>query len=94
MSGDREQSTYELSACVHATTKTDDVSIRIFDVEVLCPPCGISERLDDHDAISQTPLMERLEAIDTRCCIEMIVVTSMLAHRRVVEDSFEKANAQ
>jgi hypothetical protein len=64
-------------------TEADDVAIWIFDIEVLRAPLGRHDRLEDRHAVSDALLVERLDSVNARRGVEMIVVTPVLVVRVV-----------
>ena len=69
--------------------KSDDVAVRIFNVETLCPPRGCFKRFDDLRAIGDRLLVECLDAVDARRGIEVIVFPSMPALSRILGRFFQ-----
>jgi hypothetical protein len=68
-----------LLACGRAAAEADDVAIRVLDIEVLRAPLGRRDRLDNRHAVGDALLVERLNAINARRGVEMIVVAPVLA---------------
>src|SRR5215207_1763019 len=64
-----------------AAAEPDDVAIRVLDIEALRSPLGRRDRLDDRHAVGDALLVERLDAVNTRRGVEMIVVAPVLAVR-------------
>jgi hypothetical protein len=73
-----------LLACGRAAAEADDVAIRILDIEILCAPLGRRDRLDDRHAVGNALLVERLNAVNARRGVEMIVVAPVLAVRVIL----------
>ena len=69
--------------------KSDDVAVRIFNVETLCPPRRRFQRLDDLRAIGDTLLVECFDAVYARCGIEVVVFPSMPALSRILGRFFQ-----
>ena len=63
-----------LLACGRAAAEADDVAIRVLDIEALRGPVGRHDRLNDRHAVGDALLVERLDAVDTRRGVKMIVV--------------------
>ena len=57
------------------------MAIRVLDIEVLRAPLGRSDRLDDRHAVVDALLVERLDAVNARRGVEMLVVALVLAGR-------------
>src|SRR6185503_14704590 len=73
-----------LLACGWAAAEADDVAIRVLDIEALRAPLGRRDRLDDRHAVGDALLVERLDAVNARRGVEMIVVAPVLAVRLVL----------
>ena len=67
-----------------AAAEADDVAIRVLDIEAPRAPLGRRDRLDDSHAVSDALLVERLDAVNARRGVEMIVVAPVLAVRVVL----------
>src|SRR5437773_7249384 len=67
------------SARGRAAPEADDVAIGVLDVEVLRAPRGRGKRLDDRYAVRCALLIERLDAVNTRRRVEMLVHTPVSA---------------
>jgi hypothetical protein len=78
-----------LLACGRATVEAEDVAIRILDIEALRAPLGRRDRLDDRKAVCDALLVERLDAVNARRGVEMIVVAPVLAVASVLGASFK-----
>jgi len=85
-------------ACGRAAAEADDVAIRALDIEALRAPLGRRDRIDDRDAVGDAFLVERLDAVNARPGIEMIVVAPVLAVRvtlgRFLQVKFKSVTAQ
>src|SRR5215203_6661667 len=73
-----------LLACGRAAAEADDVAIRVLDIEALRAPLGSRDRLDDRHAVGDALLVERLDAVNARRGVEMIVVAPVLAVRVIL----------
>ena len=73
-----------LLACGRAAAEAYDVAIRVLDIEALCASLGGCDRLDDLHAVGDALLVERLDAVNARRGVEMIVVAPVLAIRVVL----------
>src|SRR6266550_6254696 len=62
-----------------AAPEADDVAIGVLDVEVLRAPRGRGKRLDDRCTVRGALLIERLDAVNTRRRVEMLVHTPVSA---------------
>src|SRR5207247_2280896 len=67
------------SARGRAAPEADDVAIGVLDVEVLRAPRGRGKRVDDRYAVRCALLIERLDAVNTRRRVEMLVHTPVSA---------------
>ena len=61
-------------ACGRAVAEADDVAIQVLDIEALRAPLGRRDRLDDCYAVGDALLVERLDAVNARRGVEMIVM--------------------
>ena len=73
-----------LLACDRAAAEADDVAIRVLDIEALRAPLSRRDRLDDHHAVGDALLVERLDAVNACRGVEMIVVAPVLAVRVIL----------
>ena len=67
-----------------ATTERDDVTIRVFNIEVFRSPRRVRQRLDNRRAIRDALIVERFDAVNARRRIEMFVLASVLSLGRVL----------
>ena len=70
---------HRLLACGRAAAEANDVAIWVLDIEALRAPLGRRDRLDDRHAVGDALLVERLDAVNARRDVEMIVVATVLA---------------
>src|SRR5947209_15833237 len=59
--------------------EADDVAVGIFDVEVLRPPGGRREGLEDRHTVRDALLVEGFDAVDSCRGVEMLVVAAVLS---------------
>src|SRR5688500_16229838 len=64
--------------------ETDDIAVRVFNIEVLRTPRRRLKRLEDLHAVGDTLFVERLDALDTRRRIEVLVFQAMLPLGRIL----------
>ena len=73
-----------LLACGRVAAEADDVAIGILDIEVFGAPGGSRERLDDRCTVGDALSVERFDAVDARCGVEMLVIAPVPALRLVL----------
>src|SRR5256885_15122131 len=64
-------------------TETDDITVGVFNVEILRAPSRHRKRLEDLRAVGNTLFVECLDAVDARRGIEVLVFPTMLALGRI-----------
>src|SRR5687767_13239135 len=73
--------------------EADDVAVRILDVEILLPPVGRRQRLENPDAIGDAVIEEGFNTIDAGCRVEVLMLATVAAVililRRFLQVHFE-----
>src|SRR5580765_3150979 len=64
--------------------ETDDIAVRVFNIEVLRAPRRRLKRLEDLRAVSDTLFVECFDTLDTRQGIEVLVFSTMVALGRIL----------
>src|SRR5688572_33025637 len=59
--------------------EADDVAVRILDVEILRPPIGRRQRLENRDATGDAVVEEGFNPIDAGCRVEVFVLATVSA---------------
>src|ERR1051325_8633325 len=67
-----------------ATTKAEDVAVRVLYVEVLCAPWGGRERLGNRCTMGHALSVERLNPVHARRSVQMLVLPPKTALRLVL----------
>src|SRR5688572_5591427 len=59
--------------------ETDDVAVRVFNVEVLSSPLRRRQRFDDPGAVRDALFIEHFDAVYARRSVEVLIVSPVLA---------------
>src|ERR1044072_75643 len=78
-----------LESAPRCGAKSDNVAVRIFNVETLGAPRRYFERVEDLRAIGDTLFIEFLDAVNARCGIEVIIFSTMPALCRILRRFFQ-----